>query len=534
MKTRKILAIAAVVLFMAGAALLLCVGGMREKREELAEAAGTTEEAGTAEVAETDAKETPASVADVWPDGDVSDGQVEETEPVMQPDDEETEVEGLEHSVIKWGEKEYLRDGEITMNDVTYRAQEDGIYVVNGEEQSCIWSGYIHMLFPLDGMLLDGFQQKNGDIVLCWIADADYEEGKAEWKPDSVMWLNTNSRQSGIIRVSEFPFVEDIGELWLGNVDIYEGCLEICNYTAEGNRERFVCPLPLSAPGYEGREPERMSAEEREEYGRSVSEYLRAHPGEVMDVSVRDVSGTRAWLDLNGDGSVEEIELCPDEAYCRGRIYWTDLFDCASLRMNGESCVVGWSYGANLTNYLYAVSLDGREILIMLYEEGPSDDPESVFFRYEGGTPTEIGMVGSSVGSGSISENGDICIGERWDIIESGYLEFTYRLNAEYRLERVEGETHEVLRSYWEEYPLVLLTKLPIHESPGGAVTGQLEPGEVKYTLAYLGKEGESDWIYMEGDNAAGWVEVAPYGHMVDLGEDVVADDIFEGRVIFG
>ncbi|MDE7114547.1 MAG: hypothetical protein K2O57_10290, partial [Acetatifactor sp.] len=65
-------------------------------------------------------------------------------------------------------------------------------------------------------------------------------------------------------------------------------------------------------------------------------------------------------------------------------------------------------------------------------------------------------------------------------------------------------------------------------------ITGHLEPGEVKYSLACLGQEGESDWIYMEGGGAAGWVEVDPYGHMVDLGDDVDSRDAFAGLQFFG
>ncbi|MDE6016667.1 MAG: hypothetical protein K2H41_13430 [Acetatifactor sp.] len=524
MKTYKVLVISTIVLILVtGAALVLRVGGTWEEQGEPA----GTETTGT----EPETTEVLSAVADVQPDSQPSGDQVETTENDVQEADEEMPPEGIDHLGIDWGGDKYIRDGEIILNEGIYRAQEDGIYLVNGEEQTCIWAGYIHLEFPWEGKVLESFRHENGDRVLLWIADADYEEGGAEWKPDSVMWLNTNSKQSGIMIVSEFPFVEDIGELWIGNVDIQKGCLAFGNYTAEGNREWYTCPFPVSAPGYQGKEPERMSAEEREEYGRQVSEYLRAHPGEVMDVSVRDVNGTKAWLDLDGNGSVEEIELWPEEAYCRG--HYVDLLAGASLRMGDGIDGVGYSYGANLTNYLYAVSLDGQEILIMLHEEGPSDDPVSTFFRYENGTPTGIGAIESFVGSGSI-ENGDIHTAERWDIIESGYLEFTYRLNAEYRLERVEEEIHEVLRSYWEGNPLVLLTELPIHETPGGEITGHLEPGEVKYSLACLGQEGESDWIYMEGGGAAGWVEVDPYGHMVDLGDDVDSRDAFAGLQFFG
>ncbi len=70
-------------------------------------------------------------------------------------------------------------------------------------------------------------------------------------------------------------------------------------------------------------------------------------------------------------------------------------------------------------------------------------------------------------------------------MIESGYLEFTYWLNEE-------------------------------------------------YSWVCLGKEGESDWIYMEGGNAAGWVEVKPFGYIADMGEDVDSQDVFEGLELFG
>ena len=230
---------------------------------------------------------------------------------------------------------------------------------------------------------------------------------------------------------------------------------------------------------------------------------------------------------------MEEIELRPEDAYCRGQ--FVDLLECASLRMGDGVDVVGYRYGANLTNYLHAVSLDGREILIVLYEEGPSDDPLSAFMRYENGMPTEIGTVGDFVGSDSIDENGDIIAIENEFIIESsGYLEYVYRLNAEYRLEFVEQEFYTVWRNFREEKPLVLLTELPVHEKPDGEISGHLEPGAVKYTLACLGEEGECDWIYMEGEKAAGWVKVKPYGCIADLGDDVESRDVFEGLEFFG
>ncbi|MBQ9064382.1 MAG: YARHG domain-containing protein [Blautia sp.] len=96
--------------------------------------------------------------------------------------------------------------------------------------------------------------------------------------------------------------------------------------------------------------------------------------------SCKGSSGTQ---DLNGDGISESITLS-----IRDDGSWN--VPC-QVTVNGISSEI--IYCENPAQEFYLVSFDGRRVYIVIYDEGPSDDPLSTFFLYTGSEILTAGQI---------------------------------------------------------------------------------------------------------------------------------------------
>ena len=93
--------------------------------------------------------------------------------------------------------------------------------------------------------------------------------------------------------------------------------------------------------------------------------------------------GSEFVLDLDGNGYEETIRL---EAKDGKDGNWRAV----PVHVDNESA--DW-YTEYPDTSLYGVSLDGKNILLIAYDHGPSDDPVCTFFRYTGGDLEEVGVI---------------------------------------------------------------------------------------------------------------------------------------------
>ena len=97
--------------------------------------------------------------------------------------------------------------------------------------------------------------------------------------------------------------------------------------------------------------------------------------GEIVEL------GPDYMLDLNQDGNEDGLHITVTK---------TEYQDTYTLTVGSESLT---NKGENVKEDLYGVSLNGKDILVMVYEYGPSDDPLTTFFRYDGNTLKNIGQI---------------------------------------------------------------------------------------------------------------------------------------------
>lgn len=131
-----------------------------------------------------------------------------------------------------------------------------------------------------------------------------------------------------------------------------------------------------------------------------ADQYIHSHP-----------VGTTVRYDLNGDGVGEDISV------------YTHEYEAGKL-MIGNASVEIWS--ATPTGYFNILNVDdsGDTLLVGISDYGPSDDPETVFYAYDGTSIREVGYLTDIFGqniydhaSAVCNGDGTVSAGKRWDVL---------------------------------------------------------------------------------------------------------------------
>jgi hypothetical protein len=216
-------------------------------------------------------------------------------------------------------------------------------------------------------------------------------------------------------------------------------------------------------------------------------------------------SGNTVLTDLDGDGTKEKVTY---------ELVQTDEWEySAAIQIDGESFDLSdWYYAMNPLSVFYITDIsqydDRLEIAIL--DEGPSDDPETLFFQYDGQNIHYVGAVG---GFPFKQENGgrygfdgaNLVMGTtRADLIETSYLDgyWWYDMTTN-TITQQEGGLYD----YQSYDPHELYLDLPVYITMDeNAPTRILKKQECVYFLQSDLKE----WILVEGkDGTRGYVHVA-------------------------
>lgn len=325
-------------------------------------------------------------------------------------------------------------------------------------------------------------------------------------------WINPKSGAAGTIHfLPENP----LSEFWLD--------LGYLQYRTEGetefSSERHIFILP---------DEEEPTPAQLQKEAPDLSRQLTEHPGTLVSVGYHTLQSINTRLDLDMDGTAEEISLTRDTDV--DEAYGYVPLDYYILQA-GESVQKG--HGDNMTADLYAVSLDGRTIQLVMCEEGPSADPISHVFSYQSGQLAEIGAIRDDIRLREITEDGEIMSHIFYPGIQDDYRLVKWHLNESRELEEIAQDTYELTT----HNDLRLLTILPVFSMPvpsdgiyAGIYGYPIEPQTVQFTAV----SSDGSWIQVEAqDGTQGWFHIEPsddstWNYVVsDL--ELGADQVFEG-----
>ncbi len=244
-------------------------------------------------------------------------------------------------------------------------------------------------------------------------------------------------------------------------------------------------------------------------------------PETISDEDIEDMLngdivelGSNISMDLDADGVDEEISIIVDEEYenngmAYGREYWIEI--------DGEEAATGTGY--IIYGTLYGVSLDGEHIDLIVYDNGPSDDPVSTFLQYEDGELKNIGEIDSFVKNLYVDDG--ILYGQvRCRVIQTQNRYAKWKLNEYEELEEIEEDVYELIDVLSDTYGLE--EDIWVADEINGDEGYLMTPGNVH--IPYT--DGE-EWVYIEyaddipddAETEGGWfcTEDIDYGELFQI-----------------
>lgn len=223
--------------------------------------------------------------------------------------------------------------------------------------------------------------------------------------------------------------------------------------------------------------------------------------------------------DLDGDGRADKIQV----TFFFGLN--ADVVDYVSVRAGGsELFLAGEVIDRRIADIVDLDTTDAKQEL-MLFEEGPSDDPATAFIGF-GDDPHRrlslLGLVGGAPGELRLLGDGMLNAQARNDLIDTWFHPQWYRLAAGHRLVPVEQE----LYAYGREVALRRRLEL-VRGREDTRPAFVLEPGDHGTLLASDGVA----WVLVRAeDGRTGWFQVD--GERRILPTRVSVDDVFDGLQI--
>lgn len=231
--------------------------------------------------------------------------------------------------------------------------------------------------------------------------------------------------------------------------------------------------------------------------------------------------------DIDGDGFDEKIVLDPRQS---GGVLSSSGY---VLRVGGAVLIVEDPMSENYKPEFSIVDLDTADnfMEVAVSAKGPSEDPNTAFYHYDGKSLKSIGTLPGYYGvdidgwEGKLHFAGD---GSVWTEITSGFIEtwsheVLYKLTKDFTLEKAEGVLYPM------EAEVVLRKDLRLLEEMGGTVYGiTLKAGE----KVVLTGSDDREWCLVENaDGETGWFAVDGYGTSVQTVKEtgLPVEEMFEG-----
>ena len=395
-----------------------------------------------------------------------------------------------------------------TDDGVFYQACRDGIYRITSEgrdtRQELIYKG-----FPGVNPQMTCFEGK-----LYFLTDRYYFEGALDWDNNTVRWVDLRTLETGDVPLEE----EDRS---LSDFTLRDGILIVRYYGEKPGTPAAYHAMMLWAEGetvMNGKGIAELTDAEAQQFGLQATRAIQLSHSALYNVSHRIQNRNMAYLDMDGDGKVEKIVLEPSPETK------PDTADDEPLRYYrlqiGDDVLDG--YGYSMANTLFALQLNGQ-MLLALYEDGPSADPCTYFYRYENGKIKEAGSMETDIRQCSISNDG-IIRGSLWkEIVQTDFIQVRWQLKDGI-LTEIPQETYDFLSGNSVE----LREALPLHQDVGSSETFLIQPQQV----IFLKVTADWEWILLKAeDGSQGWVHIQDF-EVVELHKNVM--DVFAGRYLAG
>lgn len=395
-----------------------------------------------------------------------------------------------------------------TDDGVFYQACRDGIYRITSEgtdtRQELIYKG-----FPGVNPQMACFEEK-----LYFLTDRYYSEDALDWDSNTVRWVNLRTMETG-----DVPLAEENRSL--SGFSLRDGILIVNYYGEEPGTPASYHAMMLWAEGetvMNGKGIADLTLAEAQQFGLQATRAIQQKHSALYNVSHRVQNRNMAYLDMDGDGKAEKIVLEPS-AEAKPDTAPEEPLRYYRLQI-GDDALEG--YGYSMANTLFAFQLNGQ-MLLALYEDGPSADPCTYFYRYEDGKIREAGSMETDIRQCTISRDG-IIRGSLWkEIVQTDFIEVRWQLK-EGVLTEIPQETYDFLAGNSVE----LLEALPLHKDIGSSSTFLIQPQQV----IFLKITADWEWILLKAeDGSQGWVHIQDF-QVVELRKNVM--DVFAGRYMAG
>lgn len=365
-----------------------------------------------------------------------------------------------------------------------------GIYRLDQSGLHCVYPYYVPDVIWAEA-----------DGKMYFPASTSYQDGDLDYWEDVICILDL---ETGEFDKETYPITDEMRSVMspLGWMSVYGGFLQLYRDGENGAVHSLYLPLIntgttdlSSGNSWKGKAMAVLTEEERNAYGRDVRNYLLEYPGQLVELSNRTFSENYIYVDLDGDGRTERVSLSanPDEEGYE----WP--YDAYVLRA-GDSVLKGRYECMN--NSIWAVSLDGKEIVLVLYGDGPSGDPMTFLYRYEQGRLWEAGSFEDDIRS-CIIEDGVINGRQRTDVVQTDWVNAQWRLGTNERhetmLEWVPHDTYD----FRALNDITLTTRLTVHTAPDMASAASVIQPQ---TVRFVKTDASFTWVYLETESGeTGW-----------------------------
>lgn len=250
-------------------------------------------------------------------------------------------------------------------------------------------------------------------------------------------------------------------------------------------------------------------------------EYDRQHP-----YPKKYIISETATEDLSGDGTANQIKYQVTEQE-NGAYQCVLTIDDETYILNE---IVYMIYPIADAFYITDISEDDNLLEIAVLDDGPSNDPVTNFFQYDG-TLTYIGQVSGfpfadqSNGINGFNGIGGVTGRVRIDLIETAYLSGYWRYDSESKLLVYQDMGwNEFLPTYGHTLYEDLIVHYEMNEASGTTIIPAQEE------VYFLGSDS-AEWILVRGkDGSKGYIQVVD-GMVMELNKP--ADQVFSDLYFF-
>ncbi len=219
--------------------------------------------------------------------------------------------------------------------------------------------------------------------------------------------------------------------------------------------------------------------------------------------------GNPFYIDLDGDGQLEYVSLehgdddwAPQsEDYYNGT-YW--------IAIDG---VYSEGYGENIQSSVYGVSLDGKRIDLIVFQEGPSDDPMCDFYRLADYGPVYCGDIADDIEDLVITEYGTVTGSVRTNIMDTSRIRMEWEQDSDGLIYPIEQDIYAFVSkhlpsSYAEILPYYVQLRYPLEVSDH--ISGQGSRIVIEPQPVYFSYTDNEQMVFVQAmDGTGGWLNVA-------------------------